>query len=260
MQFSLHRAPGYTVGRVEHDPYKLWQDEEANAAFVSAWKSIAERYRCISPDKMGFNLVNEPYSEKAGWRILSRENHNMVMRKAIEAIRSTGDNRVVFVDGLNWGRDNLPELCDMEGVAQSCRAYDPKEITHFSNPDNEVENTFVQWPDMPGKEVHTYEKIISWTKQTLFDKFEVWAKMAQEKNVGVHCGEGGVVNTCPRDVALSWFRDAMEVLDGFNIGFALWELRGIYGILDSERKDCKYTDYKGHLLDKEMLNIMKKGM
>ena len=84
--------------------------------------------------------------------------------------------------------------------------------------------------------------------------------MAQENNIGVHCGEGGVVNTCPRDVSLSWFDDVTEILDGFNIGFALLELRGIYGILDSERKDSKYIDYKGHLLDKEMFEIMKRGI
>ena len=41
---------------------------------------------------------------------------------------------------------------------------------------------------------------------------------------------------------------------------AMWDLREISGVMDSERKDCKYVDYKGHMLDKEMLDIMKRGL
>ena len=113
---------------------------------------------------------------------------------------------------------------------------------------------------MPGVESHLYDKIINWNKDTLYNEYEVWAKMAQENNIGVHCGEGGAVSTCPHNVALSWFSGVMEILDHFNIGFAMWELRGVVGILDSERTDCKYTEYKGHLLDKQMMDIMKRKL
>ena len=35
---------------------------------------------------------------------------------------------------------------------------------------------------------------------------------------------------------------------------------GIFGVIVSERKVCKYLDYKGHILDKEMLDIMERGL
>lgn len=259
-ELSLHRAPGYTVGRIEPDPYSLWKDDDADKAFVNIWKKLTERYRAVSATKLGFNLVNEPYSKYAGRRLLDIKKHNAVMRKTVNEIRALGDKRTVFLDGTNWGRESIPELCDLEGVAQSCRAYDPREVTHFSFSQDEDENGFVKWPDMPGKESHKYERQIIWTKETLYKEFEDWAKLAQERGIGVHCGEGGVVNKCPHNVALSWFSDVTDILNGFNIGFALWELRGIFGVIDSERKDCKYVDYKGHMLDKEMLDIMKRGL
>jgi len=38
-------------------------------------------------------------------------------------------------------------------------------------------------------------------------------------------------------------------------GFALWNLRGSFGVLDSERADVAYEDYRGHKLDRKMLEL-----
>ena len=48
-----------------------------------------------------------------------------------------------------------------------------------------------------------------------------------------------------------------DVLQGYNIGYALWNFRGQFGILDSMRKDCKYEEWHGHLPDRQMLEILK---
>jgi endoglucanase len=40
-------------------------------------------------------------------------------------------------------------------------------------------------------------------------------------------------------------------------GFALWNLRGSFGVLDSERADVAYEDYKGHKLDRKMLELLR---
>ena len=58
-------------------------------------------------------------------------------------------------------------------------------------------------------------------------------------------------------VVLDWMSDVMDVLQGYNIGYALWNFRGQFGILDSQRKDCRYEDWRGHLLDRQMLEILK---
>ena len=58
-------------------------------------------------------------------------------------------------------------------------------------------------------------------------------------------------------VVLDWMSDVMDVLQGYNIGYALWNFRGQFGILDSQCKDCRYEDWRGHLLDRQMLEILK---
>jgi endoglucanase len=37
----------------------------------------------------------------------------------------------------------------------------------------------------------------------------------------------------------------------------MWNFRGGFGILDSERLDVKYEDFKGHKLDRKMLEVIK---
>ena len=82
--------------------------------------------------------------------------------------------------------------------------------------------------------------------------------MAQELGIGVHCGEGGAYIHTPHDVVLRWLEDVMDILKSLNIGYALWNFRGDFGILDSNRADCKYEEWRGHKLDRAMLDILKR--
>ena len=74
--------------------------------------------------------------------------------------------------------------------------------------------------------------------------------------MGVHCGEGGCHNQTPHDVTLRWMEDVLDALKTYNIGYALWNLKGSFGILDSGRADVEYEDYRGHKLDKKMLSLL----
>ena len=42
-------------------------------------------------------------------------------------------------------------------------------------------------------------------------------------------------------------------------GWAMWGLRGTFGVLDSERADVRYEDFKGHKLDRRMLELLLAG-
>jgi endoglucanase len=37
----------------------------------------------------------------------------------------------------------------------------------------------------------------------------------------------------------------------------LWEFRGSFGILDSQRQDVAYEDWHGHKLDREFLKLLQ---
>jgi endoglucanase len=48
---------------------------------------------------------------------------------------------------------------------------------------------------------------------------------------------------------MRWLEDTLDVLKSYNIGWAFWNLRGKFGIMDNGRDDIEMTDFHGHKLD-----------
>jgi hypothetical protein len=59
-------------------------------------------------------------------------------------------------------------------------------------------------------------------------------------------------------VFLAWFTDVLDILTSNKIGYALWNFRGDFGILDSRREDIEYEDWHGQKLDGKLLEVLKK--
>jgi endoglucanase len=83
-----------------------------------------------------------------------------------------------------------------------------------------------------------------------------WQALA-EKGVGVHVGEWGAHHFTPHAVVLAWMRDWLAVWKEAGWGWALWNLRGSFGVLDSGRRDVTYDDFHGHRLDRPMLDVLR---
>ncbi len=81
-------------------------------------------------------------------------------------------------------------------------------------------------------------------------------KALQRQGVGVMVGEWGAFNKTPHDVVIRWMEDCLKNWKEVGWGWALWNFRGPFGILDSGRADVEYEDWHGHKLDREMLNLL----
>lgn len=243
VNLNLHRAPGYTVASPK-EKMNLWKDEEAQKQFDFQWSMFAKRYRGTPSKQVSFDLVNEPANVRS-------EDYSKVVRRVTAAIRSEDTDRLVIADGLEYGRDPVFELADL-GIAQSTRGYDPMKVSHYGA-------TWVggeKWP-MPAWPLKEGQRTID--RQTIFkERIEPWLKLA-EKGVGVHVGECGVFNQTPHDVALAWMGDMTSLWKEAGWGFALWNFRGSFGILDSGRKDVAYEDFHGHKLDRKFLELLQKA-
>lgn len=245
---SLHRAPGFSVARDRVEPFDLWKDQEALDAFILHWTTLAKRYRGSAADKLSLNLVNEPAHVGAG-------EHGHVMRSTVSAIRKVDPSRIVILDGLSYGNVVMPELGDLakDGVAQSCRAYIPAGISHYRADWVDRKRNFPE-PKWPGG----YAEDGIWDYDRMAKHYGAWAAMAENFNMGVHCGEGGCFVNTPHDVVLKWMDDVYGLLTQYNIGYALWNLRGGFGIFDTNRPDAEYVEFHGHQLDKRMYEVLKK--
>lgn len=82
---------------------------------------------------------------------------------------------------------------------------------------------------------------------------------AERAGIGVIVGEFGCFNKTPHDVALRWLEDSLANWRKCGWGWALWNFRGSFGILDSGRDDVDYEDFHGHKLDRKMLELLQRN-
>jgi len=247
VNLNLHRAPGYCVSPPA-EPLDLWTSSLAQEQFVGQWRRFAERYRGIPSERLSFNLLNEPKG-------MEESGYVRVMEFAIEAIRAADPMRLIVVDGLRYGRNPVPSLVDT-GVAQSTRGYDPMEISHYraswiGESDLWPEPT---WPlgsnDPDGGRKNRWDR-----KRYRAERIRPWKEL-EDRGVGVHVGEWGCFNRTPHAIALAWMRDLLALWREAGWGWALWNLRGPFGIVDSGRRDVAYERFDGHDLDRAMLALL----
>ena len=260
VSLNFHRAPGYCVNPGFQEPFNLWEDKEAQEAFCFHWGLFAKRYKNIPPADISFNLVNEPslwdQSDPNGTRkAVPNLIYRSIMEEATKKIREFNANHLVICDGNNVGREVVPELMDLD-VAQSCRSYLPVSLSHYDVPWTISEKAFPEpvWPGVKGDEY--WDGGGYWDRPRLEQYYEPWINLAR-RGIGVHCGECGCYTRTPHTVFLSWFRDVLDILRSNGIGFALWNFRGSFGIMNSDRSDVSYEDWYGHKLDRKLLDLIR---
>lgn len=79
----------------------------------------------------------------------------------------------------------------------------------------------------------------------------------RDQGVGVIVGEFGAYNRTSHGVTLAWLEDCLANWKRAEFGWAMWNFRGPFGILDSERSDVEYEDFHGHKLDRKMLDLLQ---
>ncbi len=278
VSLNFHRAPGYSVDRSAEEPFNLWVDEEAQEAFDYHWAHFAERYKGIPNKQVSFNLVNEPATLTIERKEpVPVELHDKVMRRVVKTIRDIDPKRLIIADGLWWSREPITTLADLD-VVQSTRGYEPSQITHYlaSWVDGATEWPLPTWPLKPLESTelrwatdvmnqHYLDNLEKWgvswdqiwdAERIKLQMIDPWIRL-EEMRVSVHVGEFGAYIHTPHQVVLGWMRELMSQWKEAGWGWAMWNFRGGFGILDSNRKDVEYEDYKGYKLDREMLEILK---
>ncbi len=245
VNINFHRGPGYCVNPPK-EPLDLWKDEKALEACCLHWAHFAKRYKGISNDRVSFDLLNEPPN-------IPDATYERVVRELVRAIRAEDSGRLVIADGLRWGLDPLPRLADL-GIGQSTRGYEPMHITHYkaswiSGSDKWAEPT---WPLKEG------DRVVCDREKLQRERIAPWKEL-RAKGVGVHVGEWGAFNKTPHHVTLAWMKDFLALWKEANFGWALWNFRGSFGVMESDRSDVAYETHRGHKLDRKMMDLLQNG-
>jgi endoglucanase len=257
VNLNFHRLPGYCINGRELEPADLFtghKDEAARALKAACfhWAHFARRYKSVPSSQLSFDLINEPPKMRS-YEGYFEERYVEVVRALVGAIRAEDPHRLIFADGINIGQNPVLDLANLD-LVQSTRGYQPKAISHHGAtwvPLDEYETMKTPvWP-LTDDKGHLWDR--AKLKQEYVDKW----KPLTDLGVQVHVGEWGCYNQTPHEVALAWMSDCLAVWREAGWGNALWNLRGNFGVLDSGRIDVNYEDFKGHKVDRKMLELLR---
>jgi endoglucanase len=251
LSLNLHHAPGFCINQGVRDeglapePFDLWKDDEARRCFVHHWESLARRYAGRSAAELSFDLVNEPAR-------CSRAEHERVIRDAVAAIRAIDPARLIVIDGFNAGNEPCPELSDL-GAIQSCRGYWPTEFTHHCAWwGGDHRRPEPRWPASAN-----VSEGLAWEADSLPRRFAAWIELAAG-GTPVFCGELGCHNQTPHGDFLRWLEDHLAFFRDQGWGWALWNFRGSFGLLDHGRAGAPLADWHGCRLDTGLLALLQR--
>lgn len=243
VQIALHRIPGYCI-LDQTEAFPLGTSPVAQEAACAMWAAFARRWKGIPNEVLSFNLFNEPTRHTAG------ANYPPLALKLIRAIRAVDPARFIMADGNACASRPVPELYGVPAVGQAFRGYTPHAITHYgADYIAGIPAEPPTWPLAPGYGTAGVRR----------SPEETVALYQPALDAGVCCmvGEFGCRNLTPHAVALAWMGHCLRLWESKRLGWALWNLRGHNGILDSGRRDVAYEDFRGHRLDRKMLELLR---
>lgn len=254
VNLCLHRIPGYCVNGRELEPFQLFDSpRDAMLRALDAarhhWGHLARRYKDIPSSRLSFDLFNEPPF------MADQSRYVEIARALIATIREASPDRLIVADGADLGQTPILGLVD-QGIVQSTRGYLPKMVSHYTAdwvPAREFEST--ERPTWPMRD----RTGALWDRERLRAELITHWKPLTDLGVPVHVGEWGCFSKTPHDACLGWMGDLLALWKEAGWGWAMWNLRGPFGILDSNRADVAYEDFKGHKLDRRMLELLLQG-
>ena len=246
VQLCLHRAPGFTITSWNPEATHLQTDREPQEAFMRIWREFARRYKGIPNSQLSFNLINEPqgFSEKQFIDVFGR---------TIEAIRQEDPDRFVMLDGNDVASTPVPHFYKVPLTGQAFRGYTPHAISHYGawyiKDQPEIEPTWPFSSEMAARKKWIYE---------LPEK--TFAKYGEPRKIGypVMVGEFGCYNRLNHKTCLEWMEHCLKLWREHGLGWAIWNVDGPFGFMDSDRADVEYEDFEGRKLDRRMLDLLIK--
>ncbi len=249
LHFSLnmHRVPGYCINQPEIEKHNLWKDKVAQDGLVHQWSEFARRYKGVPGDELSFDLINEP--PDIGQFGMTRDVHESLIRRIVEAVRAADPGRTIVIDGLEGGHVAIPELADLD-VVHSTRGYQPMPVSH------QGANWWSGWKghaaEYPGGDWWGH----AWDKAALAEFYKPWIEVGS-RGRDVFIGEFGCYNQTPNDVCLRWMGDMVGLWREFGWGWGMWGFEGAFGIIEHGRPGARYEMLDGYMVDPDLFGIVK---
>lgn len=222
----------------------LWTQPAAQERFLDCWRELSQRLRSRPVDQVAYELMNEPVADDpADW--------NRLVARAVKVVREHEPERVLVIGSNRWQSvetfDKLEVPAGDPHILLSFHFYEPFALTHYGARWNKVgeytgpvryPGTVVADRDMEGLPKDLADALRN--SNRYFDRriLEAMLKkplaLRDRTGLRLYCGEWGALPAAPREDRLRWYRDVRSIFEDNGIGWANWDFKGGFGIVDRE--------------------------
>jgi len=237
---------------------RLGKEDDFVERFADFWSMVAQHYASSSwdPDRVFFEILNEPEMRDA-YRWYGVE------AKLAAAIRRGAPTNTIIAAGARWDDDDdlvfLEPLPDAN-VIYVFHFYEPHIFTHQgagwgayywhwlkglhypSSPENAAQVATLVPEARDRMQVIRYGQD-HWDASRIEAEINQAADWAKQRGVPLICNEFGVYRAYadPQDRA-RWIKDVRTSLERHNIGWAMWDYSGSFGVVTNRETKAKLDE------------------
>ncbi|AFY83745.1 glycoside hydrolase family 5 protein [Oscillatoria acuminata] len=252
----LERDLGVIVDLQANYDYKAYlaSDDQFVDTFVQFSGTLAQHLSPRDPDFLFLEVLNEPsFNFFAPEDIDPVKRWDWVQGEILGAFRSGAPEHTAIATGYDWsGIDGLQKLTPVAdpNVVYNFHFYEPMSFTHqgadwiddhfkliwdLPYPYNQVECDAVifRMPDEDLRHIAQSYCDQQWNSDKIKARIGLAAAWATEHNVRLTANEFGVYrNFVQEEDRASWMYDVRTALEEYDIGWAMWDYTGGFGLFD----------------------------
>jgi endoglucanase len=213
--------------------------------FAMLWRRLAAHYASRDPEKLFFEIMNEPeVSDPYRW--------SGIQAAAAAAIREAAPKNTIIATGPNWSgiadlltQHPLPDA----NVIYNFHFYEPHEFTHqgaswgqpwwiythgipYPATESSMDDLIKQIPDAANRYALEHYWLDHWDAHRIRLQIDAAAAWGKSYNVPLICNEFGAYRRVTDPASrMNWIHDVRTALEADNIGWTMWDYRGGFGVV-----------------------------
>ena len=237
---------------------RLIKDDSFVEQFADFWRAVAQHYSTWDPDRVIFEIMNEPeFTDPYRWW--------GVQAKLATAIREAAPNHTIIAAGARWSDDDdllFQEPLRDPNIIYNFHFYEPHIFTHQGATWGEYYWHWLKglhYPSTPESAEQVAALVPNeaerlrvirygqehWDAARMESEMKQAAAWANRRGVPLVCNEFGVYRMADPQDRTAWLHDVRVALEHNNIGWTMWDYSGSFGVVT--KKDGKTQADQGVL-------------